>query len=165
MIDTAPARLAEGGFAEAVIAGLSQIPKVIPARYFYDRRGSQLFEAITRLPEYYPTRTEVGLLEAHGADIARLVGRGRVVVEFGSGSSAKTPLLLGRIDPEAYVPIDISGEFLKASAAALADAHPDIEVVPVVADFTGPFALPVCLWCRPCTNFLCTARRRPVIVG
>lgn len=142
MFETASASLAEGGFAEAVVAGLSQTPRVIPARYFYDLRGSELFEEITRLPEYYPTRTEIGLLEAQGDDIARLVGRGRVVVEFGSGSSAKTPLLLGRIDPAAYVPIDISGEFLEAAAAVIDDAHPDIEVVPIAADFTRPFALP-----------------------
>ena len=129
-------------FASAVRLGLAQTPKVIPARFFYDRRGSELFEEITRLPEYYPTRTEIGILRARGADIGRLAGRGRVVVEFGSGSSAKTPLLLTHVDPLAYVPIDISADFLAESAAALADAHPDIDVLPLVGDFTHPLRLP-----------------------
>ncbi len=145
--------IAESGFARAVIAGLSQTPKVIPARFFYDRRGSELFEEITRLPEYYPTRTEIGLLERHGPDIARLVGRGRVVVEFGSGSSTKTPLLLAQVDPAAYVPVDISADFLRDSAAALAQAHPGLDVLPVAADFTHPFALPARVAGRPMLGF------------
>lgn len=129
-------------FAAAVRLGLGQTPKVIPARFFYDRRGSELFEEITRLPEYYPTRTEIGILRSRGPDIARLVGRGRIVVEFGSGSSAKTPLLLAHVDPLAYVPIDISADFLAQSAAALADAYPEIDVQPMVGDFTHPLRLP-----------------------
>ncbi|MFC3711532.1 L-histidine N(alpha)-methyltransferase [Sphingoaurantiacus capsulatus] len=140
-------------FAHAVVAGLSQPQKVVPARYFYDRRGSELFEEITRLPEYYPTRTEIGLLEAHGADIARLVGARRAVVEFGSGSSTKTPLLLRHIDAAAYVPIDISAEFLEESAAALAAAHPGLDVRPVAGDFTRPIALPVAVRARPMLGF------------
>jgi len=130
-------------FAEAVRLGLSQPQKVVPARFFYDRVGSELFEQITALPEYYPTRTETALLAAHGADVAALTGKGRPVVEFGSGSSAKTPLLLKAVEPAAYVPVDISGDFLEASAAQLAAAHPGLHVLPVVADFTAPFALPV----------------------
>ena len=145
--------ITETGFARAVVAGLSQTPKVIPARYFYDRRGSELFEAITRLPEYYPTRTELALLAAHGADIARLVGTGRVVVEFGSGSSAKTPLLLAEVEPAAYVPVDISADFLGDAAAALADAHPGLDVLPVAADFTHPFALPDGVVGKPMLGF------------
>lgn len=129
-------------FGDAVRIGLSQPQRMIPARFFYDRAGSELFERITALPEYYPTRTETALLASHGADVAALTGTGRPVVEFGSGSSAKTPLLLKPVQPSAYVPVDISGEFLAASAAALADAHPGLEVMPVVADFTAPFTLP-----------------------
>jgi len=145
--------VADSDFARAVVAGLSQTPKVIPARFFYDRRGSELFEAITALPEYYPTRTEVGLLERHGTDVARLTGKGRVVVEFGSGSSAKTPLLLARVDPSAYVPVDISEGFLRDSAAALADAHPGLDVLPVAADFTRAFRLPDPVAGRPMLGF------------
>lgn len=152
MLDTKLPILSEA-FARDVVSGLSQSQKVIPARYFYDRRGSELFEEITGLPEYYPTRTEVGLLEDHGADIARLTGRSRVVVEFGSGSSTKTPLLLGRVDPTAYVPIDISADFLRESAAALAAQHPGLDVLPLAGDFTRPLALPSAVRGRPMIGF------------
>jgi len=131
-----------GDFGSAVIAGLSQPTKTIAARFFYDCRGSELFEEITRLPEYYPTRTETALLETHAHDIARLTGLGRPVVEFGSGSSAKTPILLGAIEPTAYLPIDISADFLSSSAHALAAAHPAIAVIPIAGDFTDPILLP-----------------------
>ncbi|MEO5586922.1 MAG: L-histidine N(alpha)-methyltransferase [Novosphingobium sp.] len=131
------------GFDRAVITGLSQDPKTIPARYFYDLRGSELFEEITRLPEYYPTRTEAALLKAHAADLVRLTGRGRPVVEFGAGSVTKTPLLLGATGARVYVPIDISGEFLEQSVAGLVRASPHLRVVPVVGDFTQPLQLPV----------------------
>lgn len=129
-------------FAQAIVQGLAQPQKTIPARYFYDRRGSELFEEITRLPEYYPARTEVALLRAHAGDLARLAGHGRTIVEFGAGSASKAPLLLNAIAAPAYVPIDISGEFLARSAAALARAHPHIRVLPVTGDFTRPLALP-----------------------
>lgn len=132
-------------FADAVILGLSQRPRVIPARYLYDRRGSELFEAITQLPEYYLTRTEVALLREHGQEIADLAGRGGVLVEFGSGSSAKTPLLLGPVAPVAYVPIDISEEYLQAAANNLAAEHPGINVIPIAADFTRQLALPAAI--------------------
>ncbi len=129
-------------FEAAVLSGLAQPQKVIPARFFYDRAGSELFEAITDLPEYYPTRTEIGILTTHAAAIAAAVGSGRAVIEFGSGSSAKTPLLLRTIDPAAYVPVDISAEFLAQSAATLAAAFPQLPVLPVAADFTQGFRLP-----------------------
>ena len=129
-------------FRADVLAGLAQRHKAIPARWFYDERGSQLFEDITMLPEYYPTRVESEILERHASDFAAEVGSGHAVVEFGSGSSAKTPLLLRAVDPAAYVPIDISGEFLRASAAALAAQFPGLRVFPVEADFTRPVALP-----------------------
>lgn len=145
--------IADTDFARAVVTGLSQTPKVIPARFFYDRRGSELFESITELPEYYPTRTEIVLLKAHGPDIARLAGKGRVVVEFGSGSSTKTPLLLAHVEPAAYVPVDISAGFLRDSAAALAEAHPGLDVLPVAADFTKPFPLPARVKGKPMLGF------------
>lgn len=128
-------------FLTDVIDGLSQRQKAIPARWFYDRRGSELFEEITRLPEYYPTRTESGILTAAAPDLARMTAR-RAVVEFGSGSSEKTPLLLAACDPLAYVPIDISGDFLRSSAAALQAEFPNLPVLPVEADFMHPVVLP-----------------------
>ena len=129
-------------FREQVLAGLGQRHKAIPARWFYDETGSQLFEDITQLPEYYPTRAEAEILERHGADFAAAIGPGRAVIEFGSGSSIKTPLLLRAIAPAAYVPIDISGEFLRQSSATLAASFPGLPVFPVEADFTKPVELP-----------------------
>ncbi|KRB86785.1 dimethylhistidine N-methyltransferase [Sphingomonas sp. Root710] len=138
-------------FAQAVLAGLGQPRKTIPARFFYDEAGSALFEDITRLPEYYPTRIETELLRRHGMEIADLVGRGRPLIEFGSGSSAKTPLMLEALETPVYVPIDISGDFLAASAAALAQAHRQVRVHPIAGDFTGPLRLPVLA--RPLVGF------------
>jgi len=129
-------------FRADILAGLSQRHKATPARWLYDEAGSRLFEDITQLPEYYPTRSETEILQGNGADFARLIGRGRAVVEFGSGSSVKTPLLLSAIDPAAYVPLDISGEFLRAAAADLAAKFPGLPVHPVEADFMKPVHLP-----------------------
>lgn len=129
-------------FGRATLAGLSQARKTVAARYFYDERGSELFEEITRLPEYYLTRTETALLREHSAAIARLAGRHRPVVEFGAGSAAKTPTLLNATNAPVYVPIDISGAFLRNSMEALRSAVPDLRVVPLEADFAGPVRLP-----------------------
>ena len=134
--------LVDPAFRADVLSGLSQPQKAIPARWFYDRTGSELFEAITALPEYYPTRVETALLAAHCGDVARLTGPGRAVVEFGSGSSTKTPHLLRAVAPSAYVPIDISGDFLRVSSAALGAGFPGLAVLPVEGDFTQPLALP-----------------------
>jgi dimethylhistidine N-methyltransferase len=139
-------------FRADVLNGLSTYQKAVPARWLYDRRGSELFEAITELPEYYPTRTERTLLQRHAGDIAMLTGPGRAVVEFGSGSSTKTPLLLSAIDPAAYVPIDISGEFLHDSVRALSQSFPRLLMYPVVGDFTQPLRLP-CLGATPRLGF------------
>jgi dimethylhistidine N-methyltransferase len=139
------ARDAEGvdtAFRSDVLAGLAQVPKAIPARWFYDDAGSQLFEDITRLPEYYPTRAETEILTQRSADFAAMIGEGRAVVEFGSGSSVKTPLLLSAINPAAYVPLDIAGDFLRAAAADLAAKFPGLPVYPVEADFMRQVALP-----------------------
>ncbi len=134
--------LVDPAFRSDVLSGLAQRQKAIPARWFYDRTGSELFEAITDLVEYYPTRVETALLATHGGDIARLTGTGRAVIEFGSGSSAKTPHLLRAVAPSAYVPIDISGEFLRASAAALAADFTGLPVLPLEGDFTHSLKLP-----------------------
>ena len=143
LLDAAdPAVAADPAFRADVLAGLAARPRAIPARWFYDHEGSELFEAITALPEYYPTRVETALLAAHCGEVARLVGPGRAVVEFGSGSSAKTPHLLAAVEPAAYVPIDISGEFLRASAAALAADFPKLPIQPLEADFMHPISAP-----------------------
>ncbi|WP_439545448.1 L-histidine N(alpha)-methyltransferase [Sandarakinorhabdus sp.] len=140
-------------FARAVRSGLVQPQKVIPARYFYDEAGSRLFEAITELPEYYPTRTETALLAQHAGTIAATVGPGRAVIEYGSGSSTKTPLLLTPLHAAAYVPVDISGDFLAQSAAALAAHFPGLPIHPVVADFTQNFRLPAGIAALPRMGF------------
>jgi L-histidine N-alpha-methyltransferase len=129
-------------FRADVLAGLSQAQKAIPARWLYDDAGSELFEAITQLPEYYPTRAETEILSERSGEFRELIGPGRAVVEFGSGSSVKTPLLLEAIKPAAYVPLDISGDFLRASAADLAEKFPGLPVHPVEADFMREVALP-----------------------
>lgn len=133
---------ADPAFRADVLSGLADPHRAIPARWFYDKAGSELFERITDLPEYYPTRIETALLKAHGGAIAEIAGRGRAIVEFGSGSSAKTPHLLRAVAPAAYVPIDISGEFLRESAAVLAADFPEIAVAPVEGDFMKPITLP-----------------------
>jgi dimethylhistidine N-methyltransferase len=133
---------ADPAFRADVIDGLTRRPRAIPARWFYDRRGSELFEDITGLPEYYPTRTETALLKSIAGDVADRVGEGRAVVEFGSGSSTKTPLLLEAVAPSAYVPIDISGDFLRDSSRVLAERFPGLPVLPVEGDFLKPLALP-----------------------
>ena len=127
-----------------VLRGLASTPKRLPSKYFYDRRGSELFEAITRQPEYYPTRVELAMLAEHGAAIARAVGPRAHVVEYGSGSGRKTRLLLDALeDPVAYTPIEISRSALAASAERLDREFGDLEVLPVLADFTRPVPLPV----------------------
>lgn len=129
-------------FRADVLAGLAEPQKAVPARWFYDDAGSQLFEDITQLPEYYPARAETEILRGRAAELADLIGPGRAVVEFGSGSSVKTPLLLSAIAPSAYVPLDISGDFLRAAAADLAAKFPGLPVLPVEADFMRRVELP-----------------------
>jgi dimethylhistidine N-methyltransferase len=138
--------LDEDGVATAfradVLAGLAQAQKAVPARWLYDDAGSELFEEITRLPEYYLTRAETEILTDRCAEFRELIGPDRAVIEFGSGSSVKTPLLLGCIEPAAYVPLDISGDFLRAAAEDLAAKFPGLPVWPVEADFMREVALP-----------------------
>ncbi len=129
-------------FREAVLAGLAARPKALEPKFFYDERGSQLFDAITELDEYYPTRAETALLESHAEAIAAFVGKDASLVEFGSGSSVKTRILLAALpDLACYVPIDISGEHLQAAAERLA-ADFALPIVPLHADYTSAFTLP-----------------------
>jgi dimethylhistidine N-methyltransferase len=129
-------------FRDDVLAGLAAPIPAVPARWLYDRRGSELFDQITRLPSYYPTRTETGIFRSAMPEMAARIPKGAVVVEFGAGSQTKTPLLLEAIAPAAYVPVDISGDYLEESARELQQRFPRIEVIPVVADFARPFSLP-----------------------
>jgi L-histidine N-alpha-methyltransferase len=142
MPDAQPGDNQIDAFRGDVLAGLSAPIPAIPARWLYDRTGSELFDAITRLESYYPTRTETALLESIAPEFARLIPHGAAVVEFGAGSATKTPILLRAIAPAAYVPVDISGDYLQQSAAQLAADFPQFPVLPVTADFVRPFDLP-----------------------
>jgi len=129
-------------FRNDVLSGLAAPIPAIPARWLYDHRGSELFDEITRLRSYYPTRTETAIFHEIMPEVAARVPKGAVVVEFGAGSQTKTPILLEAIAPAAYVPVDISGDYLEQRAAELQERFPRIEVIPVTADFTRPFSLP-----------------------
>jgi len=129
-------------FAGDVIGDLSRFPKKLSPKYFYDAKGSELFEQITVLPEYYPTRTELSILRERGGEIAAMIPQGAALVEFGAGATTKVRLVLERSRFAAYVPVDISGDFLKAQADGLRRDFPALAVYPVAADFTAPFALP-----------------------
>jgi len=125
-----------------VIAGLSQPQKVLPAKYFYDEQGSRLFEAITKLPEYYPTRVEINLLRQHKDTIAKLLKDDVWLLEYGSGASLKIRLLLQAIRPNCYVPMDISKDFLLASAESLMEDYPWLNVYAACVDYSQPVRLP-----------------------
>jgi dimethylhistidine N-methyltransferase len=126
-----------------VLEGLSRPRKTLPSRWLYDDRGSELFEEITRLPEYYPTRTERRILKAHAAEMAAFTGEKALLIEYGAGAGTKTEILIEAIgSPAAYVPVDIAGDFLQASAKRIERCFPYIEIRPVVADFTQSFDLP-----------------------
>ena len=128
---------------QEIVHGLQQAPKMISPKYFYDERGSQLFDRITTLPEYYPTETEFGIMHDNIEELATLIGPQASLIEYGSGSSKKTRVLLEHlIDQAVYVPVDISEEHLLASAAQIRSEFPDLEVLPVVADFMRHFNLP-----------------------
>jgi dimethylhistidine N-methyltransferase len=140
-------------FAGDVIDNLSQHPKRLSPKYFYDATGSELFEQITLLPEYYPTRTELGILRDRAGEIAAIISEGAALVEFGAGATTKVRLLLEQCAFGAYVPVDISGDFLKAQADALRKDFPALSVYPVAADFTAPFALPDAVKAMPKVGF------------
>ncbi|HJZ31300.1 MAG TPA: L-histidine N(alpha)-methyltransferase [Hyphomicrobiaceae bacterium] len=144
----------EDDFASAVIGGLSRPQKALPCRYFYDARGSELFEEITHLPEYYPTRTEMGILNAHAGEMTESLPNAGVLVEFGSGSSRKTEILLRQLPRlSAYVMIDVSQTALDGAKARLAEHFPELDVRAIVGDFSFPVALPADLQPRPKTGF------------
>ncbi|NNE69929.1 MAG: L-histidine N(alpha)-methyltransferase [Rhodothermales bacterium] len=133
-IDAAPKT---GSVLEDVLHGLSASPKSLPPRLFYDQEGSRLFDAICELEEYYPTRTEIGIMQARIEEIAEELGPQVLLVEYGSGSSLKTEILLQRLPAMAgYVPIDISRKHLLSSARRIARRHPDLAIFPVTADYT-----------------------------
>lgn len=128
---------------EEVLEGLHRPQKMIPSKFFYDERGSELFEEITRLEEYYPTRTETQILEKNIEEIAAAVGDQSVIVELGSGNSTKTRLLLDHLsDISAYVPVEISEEYLMKTVQSLKDEYPNLSIKPVCADYTKPFQIP-----------------------
>jgi dimethylhistidine N-methyltransferase len=144
----------ESEFALSVVAGLSKKRKTLPCRYFYDARGSELFEENTRLPEYYLTRTEAGLLKAFAGDIVDGIGDGDLLVEFGSGSSLKTEILLDRTAAEiSYVPIDVSEAALAQAKVRLKKRYPSLDVRPIIADFSQAIKFPGDLAARRKTGF------------
>lgn len=138
-----PASAADGAFARDLLRALATRPREIAPKYFYDAEGSRLFDRICALPEYYPTRTELALLRARGAEIAERIGPQAEIIEFGAGALHKVRLLLAALErPAAYLPIDISGAFLRGAAGTLQRDWPDLRVEPVVADYTQPLQLP-----------------------
>lgn len=142
VFDPAPAR-SKSAFLIDVERGLSATQKSLPCQYFYDEIGSNLFEQITELEEYYPTRTEISILQAHASDIARHLGPNALMVEYGAGASTKTRILLDALEtPEGYVPIDVSEDFLLQTAEGLRLEYPDLPVHPIVGDFMVRFGLP-----------------------
>ncbi len=131
-------------FLADVVAGLSRRQKELPCKWLYDGRGSALFDQICDVPEYYPTRTELAIMEAHVRSMAALIGPEAVLVEYGSGSSLKTRLLLQNLPRlAAYVPIDISAPALSEASTRLAKSFPSLRILPVCADFTAPLELPL----------------------
>jgi dimethylhistidine N-methyltransferase len=129
-------------FLDDVLAGLARAPKSIPPKYFYDEQGCRLFEAICELPEYYLTRTEMAILRAQAADIALFAGPDAELIEFGSGSEAKTRVLIEALQPALYVPVDIAVDTMRAASGELARQFPWLNIAGVCADYSRPLALP-----------------------
>ncbi|QDV45046.1 Histidine-specific methyltransferase EgtD [Stieleria neptunia] len=145
MLNTAPTKAAPRSiaFQHDVMEGLGQVPKRLPCKYFYDKRGSALFDEICDLDEYYLTRTEQAIMNRYASEMGTQIDSGAMLVEYGSGSSIKTRILLDHlIDPVAYVPVDISHRHLQRVAERLRVDYPHLEILPVTADFTRPFSLP-----------------------
>ncbi|MEL6284709.1 MAG: L-histidine N(alpha)-methyltransferase [Pseudomonadota bacterium] len=129
---------ADPAFLNDVLEGLAKPQKAVSSRWLYDQRGSELFEEITHLKEYYPTRTERSILATHAGDMAARIGQGAVVIEYGAGAAVKTRLLLDTLAPKAYAPLDISADFLREAASGLADDYPGIAIIPLVGNFLEP---------------------------
>ena len=139
----APSITASDPLLPDVLDGLSATPKTLPSKYFYDETGSVLFERITELEAYYPTRTEQGIMEVHIHEVVGAIGRDSVLIEYGSGSSEKTRLLLDTLpNLTAYIPIDISAEHLSVTTERLRMAYPTLTISPVATDYTKPFVIP-----------------------
>jgi dimethylhistidine N-methyltransferase len=143
-ISSAVEAAAKENFREEVLRGLSKSPRELPYKFFYDKRGAQLFRQICELPEYYITRSEMEILRVHGADIANALGSEIELIGFGTGAGTKTRILLEELrDPRVYVPIDISKEQLERSAARFREMFPTLQILPVCADYLEPFELPL----------------------
>lgn len=144
MLDTATYRLSQPQlFRQDVVAGLSKRRKSLPCRWLYDARGSELFEEITQLEEYYPTRVETGILRGNAAEIAAFIGKGATLLEYGAGAGIKTEIVIAALQaPRLYVPVDISADFLDQAAVSMRRRFPRISIWPIVADFTGDFEIP-----------------------
>jgi len=144
--------LASLAFARDLMGGLSEFPRHVPPKYFYDARGSALFDRICELHEYYPTRTELAILRDNARDIARHMGEHANIIEFGAGSLAKVRIVLDAFPatsgPDRYIPIDISGEHLESAAAKLRAEYPTLEVSPLIADYMDPPQLQALDWIR-----------------
>ena len=139
-----PVSPGQRNFLVDVLAGLRMTAKQLPCKYFYDARGSELFDRICRLDEYYPTRTEMTIMDRFATEMGAQIGPGAMLVEYGSGSSVKTRYLLDALpDAAAYVGVDVSGEHLRRSARELARDKPHVQILSVCADFTGDFVLPI----------------------
>lgn len=132
----------QADFRSDVVSGLTQQPKTIPPKYFYDQRGSELFDEICKQPEYYPTRTEIGILQHNAREIAELIGPDCLLIELGSGASEKVRLLFDALSPESYLGVDISRDFLLSSTRRLAQDYPWLDVHAVCADFTRQLQVP-----------------------
>jgi len=132
-------------FLKDVIEGLSKNPKILKPKYFYDNRGAQLFTEICTTPEYYPTRTEIKILNQNAEDIASQIGDNAALIEYGSGALEKIKILLKFLDePVGLIPVDISEDQLFASAKNLENSYPNLEILPVAADFTKPIQFQRC---------------------
>lgn len=155
MLDLVESKLSQHeAFRADVRAGLSQRQKTLPSRWLYDQRGSELFEEITRLDEYYLTRTETAILRAHAEEIAALCGDGVVLLEYGAGAAIKSEILIDALQaPRLYAPIDIAADFLAETIERFRDRFPDLPVRPIITDFTADFDIPADVLARPRAAF------------
>ncbi len=144
MLDLVEEKLGQHeAFRADVLAGLAQPQKTLPSRWLYDQRGSELFEEITRLDEYYLTRTETAILRAHAREMADLLGADAALIEYGAGAAIKTEILIDALErPRIYAPIDIAADFLKHTMERIRDRFPELPTRPIVADFTADFDIP-----------------------
>ena len=155
MLDLVESKLSQHeAFRADVLAGLSQRQKTLPSRWLYDQRGSELFEEITRLDEYYLTRTETAILRAHAEEMAALCGDGGVLLEYGAGAAIKSEILINALHaPHVYAPIDIAADFLAETIERFRDRFPDLPVRPIITDFTADFDIPADVPARPRAAF------------